>query len=118
MADGRLGQAEAVARGGEAAKIPNCEKDTQQIQVEMIISWAHAKNNYYEFDLVQASQHHDAMAPHFNTVVGPRMKANAGKLSSAVGLSTNRQLTDGNKETRNEQRRRARQGPPGRHDRL
>ena len=61
MADGRLGQAETVASCGEAAKIPDREKDAEQIEVKMAITLAHAKNYNYEFDLVQAGRHRDAM---------------------------------------------------------
>jgi hypothetical protein len=67
MANGRLGQTEAIARSSEAAKIPNCEEDTQQIEVKMIINSAHTKNYNYEFDLVQAGRHRTAMATPFNT---------------------------------------------------
>lgn len=61
MADGRLGQAEAIARGSEAAKIPDREKDAEQIEIEMPINLVHAKNYNYEFDLVQAGRHRAAM---------------------------------------------------------
>ena len=68
MADGRLGQAEALARGSEAAKIPNREKDTQQVEIERVINLAHTKNYNYEFDLEQAGRHRAAMDTRFDTV--------------------------------------------------
>ena len=102
MADSRLGQTEAFACCGEAAKIPNREKDTQQIKVEMVINLAHTENYYYEFDLVQAGRHRDVMAAHFNPASDPRKKISASKLSSAAGLSICRQFTDGYKEMWNE----------------
>lgn len=82
MADGRLGQAEAIACCSEAPKVPNCEKDTQQIKVEMAISWGHTKDYYYEFDLVQAGRHRGAMATNFNAGCELRKKISAGKPSS------------------------------------
>lgn len=66
MADGRLSQAEALARRSEAAKIPNREEDTQQVEVERVISVAHTKNYNYEFDLVQAERHRAAMDTRFD----------------------------------------------------
>jgi hypothetical protein len=42
------------------------------------------------------------MASHFNAASGLCMKAGAGKLSSAAGLSVGRQFTDGYKEMRDE----------------
>jgi hypothetical protein len=67
MADGRLGQAEALARGREAAKIPDREKDAQQVEVERAINLAHTKNYNYEFDLEQADRHRAAMDTRFDT---------------------------------------------------
>ena len=87
MANGRLGQTEAVARGSEAAKIPNCKKDTQQIKVKMVINPAHTKNYNYEFDLVQAGRHRTAMATHFNAASDMCVQISAGKLSIAEVLS-------------------------------
>ena len=57
MAYGRLGQAEAVACRGEAAEVPDREEDTQQIEIEVIISSIHSENYNHEFDLVQECQH-------------------------------------------------------------
>src|SRR5262245_59079924 len=67
MADGRLGQTEAVTRGSEAAKIPDRKKDPQQVEVKMVISLAHTKNYNYEFDLVQAARHRAAIGTRFDT---------------------------------------------------
>jgi hypothetical protein len=50
MADGRLGQAETVARRREASQIPYREEDAKQIEIEMIITGLHAGNYNYEFD--------------------------------------------------------------------
>src|ERR1043166_2118919 len=52
MANRRLGQAEPVAGGSETPKIPNCEEDTQQIEVKRAIRPIHATNYNYELDLV------------------------------------------------------------------
>ena len=57
MADRRLGQAEALARGGETAKIPNCEKDTQQIEVKMVLTWLMQRIITMNLTLVQPGRH-------------------------------------------------------------
>ena len=53
MAYGWLGQAKAVASRGEPAEVPDREEDTQQIEIEIIISSIHSGNYNHEFDLVQ-----------------------------------------------------------------
>jgi TolA-binding protein len=56
MADRRLGEPEPVARGSQASKIPNCEKDPQQIEVKIIINPAHEAIYNYESVLVLAGR--------------------------------------------------------------
>jgi hypothetical protein len=101
MANGRLGQTEAVARGSETAKIPDCKKDPQQIQVKMVINPAHTKNYNYEFDLVQAGRHRAAMATHFNVASNMCVQSALGRLAIAAA-SIIQQFADGYKEMWNE----------------
>lgn len=87
MANGWLSEAEAVASSSETSKIPNREKDSQQVEVQMTISRVHTKNYNYEFDLVQGCRHRAAMTTHFNTATDLCRQISAGKLSSAELLS-------------------------------
>jgi hypothetical protein len=81
MAYGWLRQAEAIARRGETAKVPDREEHAKEIQIEMLIRSAHTENSNYEFDF-SARRPTSLWGPDWNR-------------KSSVRAVTSHQLTNG-----------------------
>jgi hypothetical protein len=56
MTDRGLGEPEPLAGSRQASQVPDRKKDTQEIEVETRIHFAHETNYNYEFDLDQCER--------------------------------------------------------------